>query len=109
MCRIIDNRLRDANDYFLAKKRQEVVVPRSAPTGPVTAMGRAENRQQVEAALAKLGDEYREVLLLRYFQGLSAEEAGLRMERSPGAIRSLCTRALVELGKHLGTNERSLT
>jgi RNA polymerase sigma-70 factor (ECF subfamily) len=101
MCRLIDYRLRDAYDYFTAKKRQAIPLPRSAPTGPLTALGRAENRQQVEAALAKLSDEHREVLLLRYFEGLSAEEAGMRMNRSAGAIRNLAARALVELGRQM--------
>lgn len=101
MCRLIDHRLRDAYDYFTAKKRQAIPLPRSAPTGPLTALGRAENRQQLEAALSKLSDEHREVLLLRYFEGLSAEEAGVRMNRSAGAIRNLAARALVELGRQM--------
>jgi RNA polymerase sigma-70 factor (ECF subfamily) len=99
MCRLVDHRLRDAFDYFTAKKRQAIPLPRSAPTGPLTALGRIENRQQIEAALAKLTDEHRDVLLLRYFEGLSAEEAGIRMNRSAGAIRNLAARALVELGR----------
>ena len=105
LCRIIDNRMRDACDYFAAKKRQEMPVPRSAWTGPVTALHRAENRQRVERALAQLSDAHRDVLLLRYFEGLSAEETGRRMGRSTGAIRNLAARALVELGKHLGRGD----
>lgn len=101
LCRIIDNRLRDAHDYFTAKKRQEVPVPRSALTGPVTALNRVENRERVERALDQLSDEHREVLLLRYFEGFSAEETGQRMDRSTGAVRNLTARALVELGKHV--------
>lgn len=107
MCRIIDNRLRDAHDYFTAQKRQAVSVPKSAPTGPVTAFGKAEDRRKMEAALAKLSDEHRDVLLLRYFEGMSADEVGQRMNRSAGAIRSLCARALIELGKQLKEPETS--
>jgi RNA polymerase sigma-70 factor (ECF subfamily) len=106
MCRIIDHRLRDAHDFFAAKKRQEIALPKSAPTGPVTALGRAENRQQIEAGLTRLSDEHREVLLLRYFEGLSAEDAGERMNRSAGAIRNLAARALVELGKLMGATSK---
>jgi RNA polymerase sigma-70 factor (ECF subfamily) len=102
LCRIIDNRLRDAHDYFTAKKRQEVSVPRSPLTGPVTALNRIENRDRVERALEQLSDEHREVLLLRYFGGLSTEETGQRMDRSAGAVRNLTVRALAELGKHIG-------
>ena len=107
LCRIIDNRLRDAHDYFTAKKRQEVPVPRSALTGPVTALNRVETRERVESALRQLSDEHREVLLLRYFGGLSAEETGERMDRSAGAVRNLAARALVELGKHIAPNDTS--
>ncbi len=105
MCRIIDNRLRDAHDHFSAKKRQEVVLPRSAPTGPVTALGRVERRQEIATALLQLSPEHREVLLLRYFEGMTAEEAGQRMSRSPGAIRNLAARALIELGRQLSTQK----
>jgi RNA polymerase sigma-70 factor (ECF subfamily) len=103
LCRIIDNRLRDAHDYFTAKKRQEIPVPRSALTGPVTALQRVENREKIERALQQLSEEHREVLLLRYFGGLSAAETGQQMNRTAGAIRSLTVRAMVELGKHLKT------
>ncbi|MGE0759434.1 MAG: RNA polymerase sigma factor, partial [Pirellulaceae bacterium] len=108
MCRIIDNRLRDTNDYFAAAKRQIREIPRSAPTGPVTAFARAENRERLQAALHQLSDEHREVILLRYFQRLTTQEAAERMQRSVGAIRSLLSRALVELGKQMKSNEESL-
>lgn len=107
MCRIIDHRVRDAHDYFTAAKRQVHEVPQSAPTGPVTALARAENRERLQAAIAQLSDEHREVILLRYFQGLSAEEAGERMQRSAGAVRNLLSRALVELGKQLKSGKES--
>lgn len=107
MCRIIDNRLRDTNDYFTAVKRQAQPRPQSAPTGPVTALARAENRVRLQAGLSELSYEHREVILLRYFQGVSTEEAAELMQRSPGAIRNLLSRALVELGKQMQTNEES--
>ena len=109
LCRIIDNRMRDAHDYFSAKKRQEVDVPRSALTGPVTALHRIENRERLERALEELGDDHREVLLLRYFGGLSAEDAGKRMDRTAGAVRNLTVRALAELGKHVGPDSKPQT
>ena len=109
MCRIVDHRLRDANDYFTAAKRQVQEIPQSAPTGPVTALSRAEDRERLQAALTQLSGEHREVILLRYFQGLSAEETGERMQRSTGAIRNLLSRALVELGKHMKSGKDSLS
>lgn len=107
LCRIIDHRLRDAHDYFAAAKRQVQERPQTPPTGPVTALARAEDRERLQQALAQLTDEHREVILLKYFQGLTAEEAGERMQRTPGAIRNLLSRALVELGRHLKVDKES--
>jgi RNA polymerase sigma-70 factor (ECF subfamily) len=76
-------------------------VPRSDPTGVITALDRAEHREKVARALDALGDDHRQVLLLRFFEGLSAEETGQRMGRTAGAIRKLTARALTELGKQL--------
>ncbi len=52
-------------------------------------------------ALAGLPEDYRNVLLLRVFEGLSAEEVAQRMDRSPGAIRMLQKRALAALRQRL--------
>ncbi|HEV3025329.1 MAG TPA: sigma-70 family RNA polymerase sigma factor [Pirellulales bacterium] len=101
LCRIIDNRIRDLGDHFGALKRQAVELPRSDPTGPVTALDRAEHRAKVGRALDALDDDHRRVLLLRYFEGLSAEEAGQQMNRTAGAVRKLTARALADLGKQL--------
>jgi RNA polymerase sigma-70 factor, ECF subfamily len=96
MCRIIDNRLRDSHDHFAAQKRQALPLPRSSWTGPVTALSRIERHSEIEAALSQLRDEHREVLLLRYFQGLSCEEAGQKMQRSADAVE--CQRRLAPTG-----------
>jgi RNA polymerase sigma-70 factor (ECF subfamily) len=99
LCRIIDHRICDLGDHFGARKRQRADQPPSAPTGPSTALARAEHRAKVAAALDALSEDHRQVLLLRYFEGLSAEETGQRMGRSAGAVRKLAARALTELGK----------
>lgn len=101
LCRIIDNRIRDLGDHFGALKRQPVEPPRSDPTGVITALDRAEHRAKVARGLDALSDDHRQVLLLRFFEGLSAEEVGQRMGRSAGAVRKLTARALEELGKVL--------
>ena len=107
LCRIIDNRIRDLGDHFGAQKRQGVGIPRSAPSGPVTLLNRAEHREKVLRVLDQLSDEHRQVLLLRYFEGLSAEETGNQMGRSAGAVRKLTARALAEVGRRLGSMEES--
>jgi RNA polymerase sigma-70 factor (ECF subfamily) len=101
LCRIIDNRIRDLGDHFGAMKRQPVALPHSNPTGPATSLDRAEHREKIAGALEKLDADHRDVLLLRFFEGLTAEETGERMTRSAGAVRKLTARALLELGKQL--------
>jgi RNA polymerase sigma-70 factor (ECF subfamily) len=99
LCRIIENRIRDWNDYARAEKRQAAPLPDSDPTGPITALDRKLDRERLLAALDRLSEDHRVVLLLRYFEGLSSEEVGARLERSAGAVRKLTARALAELGK----------
>ena len=101
LCRIIENRIRDMNDHFGAKKRQAIPLPASDPTGPVSALDRAEHRENVLRGLDGLSDDYRQVLLLRFFEGLSCDEVGKLMDRTAGAVRKLTSRALVELGKRV--------
>jgi RNA polymerase sigma-70 factor (ECF subfamily) len=101
LCRIIEDRMRDMNDHFGAQKRQAIPLPASDPTGPITAIGRAEHREKVVQALDTLSEDHRQVLLFRFFEDLSAEEVGQIMDRSAGAVRKLTARALVELGKRL--------
>jgi RNA polymerase sigma-70 factor (ECF subfamily) len=47
--------------------------------------------------LARLPEDYQTVLLLRVFEGLSAEEVAERMGRTAGAVRMLQMRALTAL------------
>ena len=98
LCRIIENRIRDLGDHFAARKREAVDLSKSDPTGPASALERSEHRARVGRALDALSEDHRQVLLLRYFEGLSAEEAGERMGRSAGAVRKLTARALAEMG-----------
>jgi RNA polymerase sigma-70 factor (ECF subfamily) len=48
-------------------------------------------------ALAELGPDYREVIVLRSIEERDWDEVALRMGRTPGAIRILWTRALKQL------------
>jgi RNA polymerase sigma-70 factor (ECF subfamily) len=109
LCRIASNRTRDEADHFRADKRQPVELRYSWPTGPQTAVARAESHQRLETALNQLSSEHREVVLLRYFEGLTAEETGARMSRTPSAVRNLLSRALVELGKRIKQMEAELS
>lgn len=76
---------------------------RPAPDAdPAALVTRADELRRVMAALAELPDERRQVVLLRFVDGLSAREIGQVLDRSPGAARVLLHRALRDLEARLG-------
>jgi RNA polymerase sigma-70 factor (ECF subfamily) len=64
---------------------------------PSQAAQQRERAVRLAAALSRLPDDYRTVLLLRVFEELSAEEVAQRMDRTAGAVRMLQMRALQAL------------
>lgn len=58
---------------------------------------RHEQEVRLADALARLPDDYREVIILRNLEGLSHEEIAARMQRSVGATRMLWVRALATI------------
>jgi RNA polymerase sigma-70 factor (ECF subfamily) len=58
-------------------------------------------RERVDALLADLTDEQREVLVLRIVAGLSVDETADAVGRRPGAVRALQHRALARLRTNL--------
>lgn len=53
--------------------------------------------QEIRQTLKQLREDYRTVLVLRFLSGLSPEETGQVMGRTPGAVRILQHRALSAL------------
>lgn len=53
--------------------------------------------QELRKTLDRLREDYRTVLVLRFLSGLTPEETGLVMGRTPGAVRILQHRALSAL------------
>jgi RNA polymerase sigma-70 factor (ECF subfamily) len=75
--------------------------PQALDADPAGLAVRAEDARRVRAALAQLHEDRRQVILLRFVDGLSAREAGLVLDRSEGAVRVLLHRALRDLGERL--------
>jgi RNA polymerase sigma-70 factor (ECF subfamily) len=71
-------------------------------TSPSAHADRREQEVRLAEALGRLPDDYREVLLLRNFEGLSHDEVAERMGRASGAVRMLWVRALARLRHELG-------
>ena len=72
-----------------------------AASGSSPSQQAVRHEQEVVLAevLARLPDDYREVLILRNLEGLSHEEVAARMGRSVGAVRMLWVRALTRVRK----------
>jgi RNA polymerase sigma-70 factor (ECF subfamily) len=75
-------------------------------TSPSRHMIRQEQRQKLLDTLASLGERDREVLELRYLEGLSTAEIAAVLGISPGAVMTRHTRALARL-RSLFDDERS--
>lgn len=73
-----------------------------ADSRPSGALRREEQRSALVTALARLGDEQRAVMELRFLQGLPVEEVAARLGKSKGAVNALCHRGLKALRAYLG-------
>ena len=71
--------------------------PSAGDPDPAQLADRADDARRVRAALSELSDDRRQVLVLRFVDGLSAREIGVVLERSEGAVRVLQHRALRDL------------
>ena len=63
-------------------------------TGPGERLVREELRARVRAALARLGERERELLVMRYLEGLSLKEIAAALGVSVGAVKMRHVRAL---------------
>jgi RNA polymerase sigma-70 factor (ECF subfamily) len=62
---------------------------------------RREDELILADTLARLPEDYRDVIVLRHIEGLPFEEVAARMERSAGAVRMLWLRALKKMREEL--------
>ena len=58
-------------------------------------------------ALEQLPEEHREVLRLRYLEGMPSKQIADKFGKSDGAIRVMLTRSLAKLQQVLGTDTMS--
>jgi len=73
--------------------------PRSSPSGQAV---RRERAVLVAEALEKLPADYREVIVLRHFEGLTFPEIGRRMGRSLDSVEKLWVRGLARVRRLMG-------
>ena len=74
-----------------------------APADPAGLVTLAEDARGLRQALGRLPEDRRQVVVLRFVDGLSAREIGAVLGRSEGAVRVLQHRALRDLEEMLGS------
>ena len=82
-------------DALIEQAHEALAAPLSTPSGQAA---RREQAVMMAAALARLPEDYREVITLRHLEGKSFDEIASRLGRSAGAVRMLWMRALERLG-----------
>lgn len=113
---ILDNEVKQIRRSYQTEKRnvaREVAVEpdNSREAGidlsaqlltPQSAALLKEETQAIQAAIASLPEDYRQVIELRNWQKLSFAEIGRKMDRSENAVTKLWFRALVRLEQAMG-------
>ncbi len=79
--------------------------PVSTLDAPDAATHRRQAAEQVRAALVKLSEEHREIILLRDFQDLDYPEIGEILGIARGTVKSRLSRARAELRRALGNQK----
>lgn len=96
-----------ARNLVIDEHRQTARRTRTVPTDPhempdtAVPSGDVSDTERVNALLADLTDEQREVVLLRIVAGLGVDEVAAALGKRPGAVRALQHRALGQLRKKL--------
>jgi RNA polymerase sigma-70 factor (ECF subfamily) len=103
--RIAHNQLANALRSRLRQQAAslEVVAEPQANADPAGLLSLAEEDRGLRRALDQLPVDRRQVVVLRFVDGLSAREIGAVLGRSEGAIRVLQHRALRQLAEMLAT------
>ena len=76
------------------------------PEGAAARSGSADARMDIEAALAKLGPEHRQILVLREFEGMSYADIAAALALPQGTVESRLYRARQELKRYLAAYGR---
>ncbi len=113
--RVVENRIRDEADRWAAQKRRPdheipldtarsgesanpLQIAGSAPT-PSKVVALTEDLARLEAAIAQLPDEYRELIIATKLEGRSYQELAEDMNKSGDAVRMQAARAMIALVK----------
>ncbi|MEJ7803018.1 MAG: sigma-70 family RNA polymerase sigma factor [Candidatus Limnocylindria bacterium] len=104
--RIAHNQLANALRTRSRQRTDPLDLVREPATGfdPARLATLADDTRRLRAALGTLSEDRRQVVVLRFVDGLTAREIGVVLRRSEGAVRVLQHRALRDLATLLGTS-----
>jgi RNA polymerase sigma-70 factor (ECF subfamily) len=116
LCQLAEQRIIDAHRHHVGAQKRSAAreVSMDAPvaggdgfgfinmlvasiTSPSQAFSRDQKEFQLQQAIAELNDEQREILRLRFVEGLPTKDIADRIGKSDGAIRVLLTRTVAHL------------
>ena len=116
LCQLTEQRIIDAHRHHVGAQKRSVAreVSMDAPvaggdgfgfinmlvasiTSPSQAFSRDQKEFQLQQAIAELNDEQREILRLRFVEGLPTKDIAERTGKSDGAIRVTLTRTVAHL------------
>jgi RNA polymerase sigma factor (sigma-70 family) len=90
-------RMRFRGEGRRARREETAPAAPAAAATPEELAGRVEVEREVASALLELGEPYRETLLLRYYEDLSAAQIAERLGVPAATVRSRLKRGLEEL------------
>lgn len=122
LCRLAERRIVDAHRYyFMSEKRaarRETPIrspdsdhssPRglidllqSSITTPSAVFSRDQRQMRLRLALAKLPSQQRQIIRMRYGEGIPSKDIAAKLGKSNGAVRVMLTRSLRTLKELLG-------
>jgi RNA polymerase sigma-70 factor (ECF subfamily) len=95
-----------ADHYRKTSRRSEVALDErlamSDEQNPTQRVIVAEQHEELAQAITALTDEQRDVVLLRFMEGLSINDVAEAMGKTPGAVKGLQHRALRALSEAMG-------
>ena len=96
------------------KRNQRALAMGELPDGDITQWDepiektvRHEEMQRVLAAMDGLPEASRELLTLRYLEGLSYDQLANGLDSTPHRVRALCSKAIARLRKLIGVDRGS--
>ncbi len=84
----------------------DLVPERVAAEDPARLAGEAEDARRLQRAVSRLSGDRRQVVVLRFVEGLTTQEIADVLDRSEGAVRVLQHRALRDLAQLLAEDPR---